>query len=148
MRVLIIAAAVLAVSGPVLAQTQMPRLTGSPTSIMAGEPSAKLTPKQRRQARRALDRRQRLEARRTRPSIEVRSPSTGGGQLRSSINSSIQSQQQQLRSSQQNQFETNQIRQDIQRSTIAPIGTGSPGCPAGSVGCWSSPGCPAGSIGC
>ncbi len=140
MRVLIIAAAVLAVSGPVLAQTPLPRLTGSPNSIMAGEPSAKLTPKQRRQARRALDRRQRLQARRKRPSIEVRSPvpsTGGGGQLRSSINSSIQQQQQQLRSSQQNQFETNQIRQDIQRSTIAPIGTrsGSPGCPAGSIGC-------------
>ena len=155
MRALVMMAAVLvgwgpALLGSALAQTQLPRLTGGPNSIMVGG-ETKATPAQRRQARRALERRQRTQARRTRRSLEARSgsPATGSGQLRSSINRSIELQQRQLRASQQNQFEINQLRQRFQPNSIAPpIGTGAPGCPAGSIGCWSSPGCPRGSIGC
>lgn len=54
------------------------------------------------------------------------------------INRSLREQQQGLGVSQQNQFETNQLRGEIQRGNQAPliIGPGSGrGCPAGSIGC-------------
>ena len=53
------------------------------------------------------------------------------------INRSLQSQQQQLRQSNQSQFETNQLRNEVQRSQQFP--STSPGtrlgCPPGSIGC-------------
>lgn len=54
-----------------------------------------------------------------------------------SINRSLSVQQQVRGIEQQNQFELNQLRQSIQRNQLSPVGGlgGSPGCPAGSIGC-------------
>jgi predicted PurR-regulated permease PerM len=54
------------------------------------------------------------------------------------VNRSIQNQQRDLGSQQQQQFETNQLRQQIQRENLAPPRTTVPGrlgCPPTSVGC-------------
>ncbi len=51
------------------------------------------------------------------------------------LNRAMVRQQMQTRQSQQTQFEINQLRNQIQRNTIAPIGGGSISCPAGSIGC-------------
>jgi hypothetical protein len=60
--------------------------------------------------------------------------SAAEGQI-GAINRSLGLQQQRLQIQQQNQFETNQLRQEIQRNQLSPLGGGSPGCPAGSIGC-------------
>ena len=51
------------------------------------------------------------------------------------VDQSIQRQQRELRSEQQQQFEINQLRQDIQRQNIAPPRAAGPGCPGGAIGC-------------
>jgi len=54
------------------------------------------------------------------------------------INRAIQQQELQTRQSQQNQFELNQLRNELQQSRQAPLMTGPGagfGCPPGSVGC-------------
>jgi hypothetical protein len=54
------------------------------------------------------------------------------------INRSLQGQQRGLGQGQQNQFEINQLRGEIQRGQQFPSLTGPgarPGCPAGSIGC-------------
>ena len=52
-----------------------------------------------------------------------------------SINSSIGEQQQRLQTQQRQQIENNLFRQEIQRSTISPVGTPSLGCTPGSLAC-------------
>lgn len=52
-----------------------------------------------------------------------------------SINRSLTQQNQGLGAAQQNQFETNQLRGEIQRSTQTPNLTGPRGCAPGAVGC-------------
>ena len=51
------------------------------------------------------------------------------------INRSLNQQQQGLGASQQNQFEANQLRGEIQRSQQFPTVTGPRGCAPGAVGC-------------
>ena len=52
------------------------------------------------------------------------------------INRSLMQQQLNRSEIQQNQFEVNQLRNEIQRNSTAPIAPGlRPGCPPGSIGC-------------
>lgn len=54
------------------------------------------------------------------------------------INRSLQNQGRQLENQQQNQFEINQLRQDLDRQRNFPLRTGPGtirGCPPGSIGC-------------
>ena len=51
-------------------------------------------------------------------------------------NRAMRQQQQSVGQQQQNQFEVNQLRNQIQRDSISPpLAPGRTGCPAGSIGC-------------
>ncbi|HEX2134747.1 MAG TPA: hypothetical protein VHG30_02420 [Microvirga sp.] len=61
-------------------------------------------------------------------------PPRGEEQFRS-INRSLETQQRQLRIEQQSQFETNQLRQNLQRGPLGSGTIGSQACPIGAIRC-------------
>ena len=68
---------------------------------------------------------------------QQRLPSTSRAEREiDATNRAMRQQQQSVGQQQQNQFEVNQLRNQIQRDSISPPMTaGRPGCPAGSIGC-------------
>ncbi len=132
MRVLVLLAGLVLAPALAAAQAPIPRKPAGVPSIMVGGDSPRAAP--RRTPRRDAARR---APRRTGTQILV-VPRAGSpaaeGQI-GAINRSLGLQQQRLQIQQQNQFETNQLRQEIQRNQLSPIGGGSLGCPAGSIGC-------------
>ncbi len=132
MRVLVLLAGLLLAPALAAAQGPIPRKPAGVPSIMVGGDAPRAAP--RRSSRRDAARR---TPRRTATQTFVAprmGASSAEGQI-GAINRSLGLQQQRLQIQQQNQFETNQLRQEIQRNQLSPIGGGSLGCPAGSIGC-------------
>ena len=132
MRALVLLAGLLACPPLASAEVPIPRKPAGVPSIMVGGDAPRAAP--RRSPRRDVARP--APRRTTAGTIVVprtRAPAAEG-QI-GAINRSLGLQQQRLQIQQQNQFETNQLRQEIQRNQLSPIGGGSLGCPAGSIGC-------------
>ncbi len=135
MRALVLFAGLLVAPALASAQAPVPRTPAGVPSIMTGGEASRGSPRvaPERPARRDAARR---ASRRGSGSLVI--PPTGSaageGQV-GSINRSLDLQQQRLGIQQQNQFETNQLRQEIQRDRLFPSGGGSLGCPAGAIGC-------------
>lgn len=134
-------AALLLTTAHTEAQTARSRAPGAVPPIIVEEGAG---PARRAQAPRQTRRPERRSVRRTIPRERTRvvpesvtSPLLPRSGEAASINRSLAVQGQIRNQEQQNQFELNQLRQQIQRNQFSPVGGfgGSPGCPAGSIGC-------------
>ena len=141
MRALLITAAVVVLATPSLAQERGRRSTEPMPmpSIMVEEDAPEL--RQTRRGRRATSaQRARPDARQAsrrpparRALVGSTLPSRSEDATRT-INRSIEAQQQQLRIEQQSQFETNQLRQSLQRDQLGS-GLRASGCSISAIGC-------------
>jgi hypothetical protein len=109
MRALVIAAVLLTASVPAMARDRASRPARNVPSIMVPETSAKLTRQERHRGSRAsMTRQKRLAAGQGLRSTQI--PSAARGSIRIG-----NGQLQQMRSNQQQQFEINQLRLQLQR---------------------------------